>query len=151
MTAPINLWNDIKGGEHWISILTCQLDQTSVSYFTAKVHPFHVALHLNLDWYYFFFFLNLIHHRSKKKKKKTFWCSERNSLSLWQPRQLELIISANGKMRKRFFASPTSDSSSVWQLCHHRAAARMFMQTDYGNAGQRWMCVCACNSQFPLD
>lgn len=98
----------------------------------------------------FFFFLYLIQHRSKKKptKKKTnFWRSERNSLSLWQPRQLELIISANGKMRKRFFASPTSDSSSVWQLCRHRAAARMFMQTDYGNARQRWMCVCV---QFPI-
>lgn len=101
-----------------------------VLYSTAIVHPFHVALRLNFDWCFFFFFS----WSGTSQERRTFWCSDRDRLSLWQPRQLALIISANGKMRKRFFASPTSNSSSLWQLRRHCAAGRMFTQTDYGNA-----------------
>lgn len=124
-----------KGTERQLPTFTCQLDRICVSYFTVKVQPFCVILHLNLDWCFSFLTTSL---RGKKKPSdalKQLW----NCLSFWQRRQLELIISVNGKTRKRFFASPTSDSSPAWQLRWEPAAVRMFTETDCSDAGLQWM------------
>lgn len=107
-------------------IFTFPLNDTPAFDFTAIAPLFYVDLRLNLNW------CSFSSWSGTSQERRAFWCRDRDRLSLWQPRQLALIISANGKMRGRFFASPTSDSSSPWQLRRRRAAGRMFTQPDYG-------------------
>lgn len=145
-TAAINLWNYIRG--NWFLILHLH---PPIKWHACPILHCHSAsiscCSAFKPWLMFFFFF--FSWSGTSQERKTFWCGDRDRLSLWQPRQLALIISANGKMRKRFFASPTSNSSSLWQLRRHRAAGRMFTQTDYGNARRPWME--ASHSQFRPD